>query len=75
MEKWYFRTSHVITAFLLFGPLALPLVWFNPRYSKNLKIKISAITLILSFFLGIVLSNSIQSIIRYYEAVFQGFPR
>jgi len=31
-SKWYFSTSAVIMAVLCLGPLALPLVWLNPRY-------------------------------------------
>jgi uncharacterized membrane protein YvbJ len=31
--KWYHRTSFVIIMILCFGPLALPLLWFNPQYS------------------------------------------
>ena len=30
-EPWYFRKSTLVTAFVLVGPLALPLVWINPR--------------------------------------------
>jgi hypothetical protein len=30
--KWYHRTPAVVVSLLLLGPLALPLVWFNPKY-------------------------------------------
>ncbi len=30
--KWYFATPTVVIALLCLGPLALPLVWANPRY-------------------------------------------
>ena len=30
--KWYHTTYVVVIAILCIGPLALPLVWFNPRY-------------------------------------------
>ena len=30
--KWYYTTYVVVIAILCIGPLALPLVWFNPRY-------------------------------------------
>ncbi len=71
-EKWYFKTSVLVIAFLCIGPFALPLVWFNPRFSPKAKIIISAIIIILSYFLGAVLFNSLQSIIRYYKIIFQG---
>lgn len=31
--KWYHSTSLIVLAILTIGPLALPLVWINPRYS------------------------------------------
>ena len=36
--RWYHTTSTVIIAHLCFGPLALPLLWFNPRYKIITKI-------------------------------------
>jgi hypothetical protein len=31
--KWYHSTTAVIIALASLGPLAFPLVWFNPRYN------------------------------------------
>ena len=31
-KKWYFATGTVVLALLCLGPMALPLVWINPRY-------------------------------------------
>jgi len=72
--KWYFKTSTLVIAFLCIGPFALPLVWFNPRFSQKAKIIISAIIIILSYFLGVLLFNSLKSIISYYRIIFEGFP-
>jgi hypothetical protein len=36
--KWYYNTSAVVIAILCIGPLALPLVWFNPRYNIITKV-------------------------------------
>jgi len=71
-EKWYFKTSILIIAFLCVGPFALPLIWFNPRFSPKAKIIISAIIIILSYYLGSLLFSSLKSITRYYKAIFQG---
>jgi len=71
-EKWYFKASVLVIAFLCVGPFALPLVWFNPRFSKKAKIIISVIVIILSYYLGSLLFNSLKSIARYYGAIFQG---
>ncbi len=71
-EKWYFKTSILVIIFLCVGPFVLPLVWFNPRFSRKAKIIISAAVIVISYFLGFVLFGSLQSITRYYKAVFQG---
>jgi uncharacterized membrane protein YvbJ len=36
--KWYQKTPAVIISVLCFGPLALPLIWFNPNYGMTSKI-------------------------------------
>jgi hypothetical protein len=36
-KKWYFATGTVVLALLCLGPLALPLVWLNPRYKPATK--------------------------------------
>ncbi|MBU3959186.1 MAG: zinc-ribbon domain-containing protein [Candidatus Omnitrophica bacterium] len=71
-EKRYFKTSILITAFLCIGPFALPLLWFNPRFSKKSKVIISVIVITLFYYLGILLVNSIGSIAQYYKLIFQG---
>ncbi len=69
-EKWYFKTSTLITAFLCVGPFALPLVWFNPRFSPKAKIIISAITITLTYYLGVLFLDSLKSISNYYKTIF-----
>jgi uncharacterized membrane protein YvbJ len=36
--KWYHKTSFVVISVLCFGPLALPLVLYNPQYSVASKV-------------------------------------
>lgn len=69
-EKWYFKTNIVVIAFLCLGPLALPLLWFNPRYSQNTKIIASIIIIILSYYLTVAFTNSLKSIMEYYRIIF-----
>jgi DNA-directed RNA polymerase subunit RPC12/RpoP len=69
-EKWYFKVSTLIIAFVSIGPFALPLVWFNPRFSLNRKIIISALVIILSLYMGVLLFNSLKAIDRYYRTIF-----
>jgi len=69
--KWYFKTYWIVIAFLCVGPLALPLVWLNPRISRKKKIILTVIILILSYYLGFMLINSLRSIKNYYGIIFQ----
>ena len=71
-EKWHFKISTIIVAFLCVGPFALPLVWFHPRLSPKVKIIISIATLILTYYLGVWLADSLSSIQKYYQTMFQG---
>jgi hypothetical protein len=41
--KWYFTTSAVVLGLLCLGPLALPLVWFNPRYRIVTKLVVTLV--------------------------------
>jgi len=68
-EKWYLRTSTLITAFLFIGPLALPLVWINPRFSPKTKIIISVIVIIITYFIGLLLAESLKSLKEYYKGI------
>lgn len=69
-DKWYFRTSTFVIAFLCFGPLALPLLWWNPRYGKKAKIITTVILLIISFYLAKMAISTIREIKVYYHQIF-----
>jgi len=43
VKKWYFTTSAVVLGLLCLGPLALPLVWFNPRYKIVTKLVVTLV--------------------------------
>ncbi len=62
--KWYHTTSAVVIALLCFGPLALPLVWFHPRYSPVMKIILTiaviAVTVFASYLTVSVYSRFIE---------------
>jgi len=70
-EKWYFKTSTIVIAILCVGPFALPLIWLNSRFNKGKKILISGIVLFVSFFLGILMYDSVKNITSYYQTIFQ----
>lgn len=71
-EKWYYKTSILIFLFFCIGPFALPLVWFNPSFSRNKKMAISIVVLIMSYFLGVILFNFLKTINEYYKMVLGG---
>ena len=50
-EKWYFKTYWLVMGLLCVGPLALPLLWINPRFSRTKKIVISVIVVAVSYYL------------------------
>ncbi len=50
--KWYFSTTAVVVALLCVGPLALSLVWFNPRYKIVTKVIITILVIVFTFLLG-----------------------
>ncbi len=68
--KWYFKTSLLVITLLSVGPLALPLLWFNPNYSRTKKIIVSLIIIIVSYFLLKSLMEAMQSINEYYKMIF-----
>jgi hypothetical protein len=55
--KWYFATSTVVISLLGLGPLALPLVWFHPRYRVITKLVITAIVSAVTIWAGLFLKD------------------
>ena len=66
-EKWYFKTTVLVMALLCVGPLALPLLWFNPRFSLKMKIIISAGVIAVSYYLTVVTVNFLKTLTNYYK--------
>jgi hypothetical protein len=54
--KWYHSTSAVVIGLITLGPLALPLVWKNPKYELITKviitIVVAAVTVWLCYLMG-----------------------
>jgi len=44
-KGWYFATPTVVFALMCVGPLALPLVWLNPRYKPATKAIITGVAI------------------------------
>jgi len=47
--KWYFSNTVLVIALLSVGPFALPLVWLNPRYSQVVRIVVTVVVLLVSY--------------------------
>jgi hypothetical protein len=47
-KKWYFATGTVVLALLCLGPIALPLVWANPRYKILTRVIVTVIVLVVT---------------------------
>jgi hypothetical protein len=71
-RKWYFSTSAVVIALLCLGPLALPVVWLNPRYKVTVKIIITVILIALTVFLTYLTANIYFRLTEQIEALGMG---
>jgi uncharacterized membrane protein YvbJ len=47
-KKWYFANGTVVLALLCLGPMALPLVWVNPRYKISTRAIITVIVIVVT---------------------------
>jgi hypothetical protein len=65
--KWYFRKSSIIIAVLCVGPLALPLIWWRPNTSREWKIGLTIVILMLSWLVYQATMESVKMIKEYYD--------
>ncbi len=68
-KKWYFSTSSVVIALLCVGPLALPLVWFNPRYKAATKLIITVIVLVVTVLCTYLAATTYQKLLDQITAL------
>lgn len=66
---WYFSTSILVIAILSLGPLALPLVWLNPRYKSLTKVLITAAVLVLTYVLYLVAIDTYRNLMAQIQAL------
>ncbi len=67
--KWYFATTTVVIAILCLGPLALPLVWLNPRYKIATKLIVTVLVIVLTVLLCYVTMQVYLQLIKQVEAL------
>jgi len=63
-SPWYGSTSMLVMAVLCLGPLALPLVWVNPRYKLAAKVGISVLIIVLTIALTLLFRQFVGSYYR-----------
>lgn len=73
-HKWYFKIYAFVIAFLCIGPFALPMIWFNPNYSRAKKIHITLITAAVTLVLVVASWGAFKSIGSYYHQIEEMFP-
>ena len=62
--KWYHSTSAIVVGLLGLGPLALPLVWCNPKYNVITKIIITIVVIGVTIWLCQLMGQMYQHIIK-----------
>jgi len=67
--KWYYTTSTIVIALLCLGPLALPLVWLNPRYKTVSKLVVTVIVVGVSIFFCYLTVNIYLQLTKQIEAL------
>jgi uncharacterized membrane protein YvbJ len=67
-KKWYFATGTVVLALLCLGPMALPLVWRNPRYKASTKGIVTIFVLVVTIlFIYLLIYLLMEYIIPYFK--------
>jgi len=67
--KWYFATTTVVIALLVLGPLALPLVWFHPRYKIITKLIVTVAVIALTILFSYLVSSIYRNLMEQIEAL------
>ncbi len=69
-QKWYLNPSILVLSLLTVGPLALPLLWINPKYDKKKKFILTAIILLVTYFISKIMVHAVQQIQDHYKLIF-----
>jgi len=68
-KKWYFSTSAVVIALLCLGPLALPMVWFNPRYKIIIKVVVTIVVIAVTVLCSYLVTSLYVNLMKQMEAM------
>lgn len=62
--KWYYSTSAIVVGLATLGPLALPLVWANPKYKMITKIVITVVVIGVTLWLCQLMGQMYHQVIK-----------
>jgi hypothetical protein len=68
-SKWYHSNSTLLMALLCLGPLALPLLWANPRFGRITKLVISVAVIVLTVVLCQYLMTTYRNLMDQISAL------
>lgn len=68
-RDWKSKKSTIIIAFLCVGPFALPLIWYHPKMSYRQKVVATAIIILITFMLCIIIWWCLRNIFEYYKQI------
>jgi len=68
-KQWYFAPGTVVLALLFLGPMALPLVWMNPRFKILTRAIITVIVVVFTILLMYMAVNIYQRMLDQLTAL------
>ena len=66
---WYFKPAMLFVAFLVVGPLMLPLLWVNPHLDRRSKLVWTITISLVSFILIWATMKAISTLVEYYKMI------
>ena len=67
----YNSTSVVVIGLLCLGPLALPLVWFNPRYKVLSKVIVTVLVIAATIWLCWAMEKMYEDLMKQLDELFK----
>ena len=68
-KKWYLANGAIVIALLCIGPMALPLVWMNPRFKISTKAIVTVIVVVGTILLMYMAINIYQRMLDQITAL------
>lgn len=66
-QKWYHNNFSIFMMIMIIGPLAIPYIWSNPKYSLNTKRILAAVTIILTIIFTLKFFSSMKAYVDIYN--------